>query len=139
MKSALFHSCALLTLLVASLGAQTARHDTREMTVAVPFDFMIEQTMFPAGKYTVTVSGDHTFYFRANQGLESLGFATQTGSTVHPHSPSLIFAEDKGHYHLHELWMNSSIGGEVSVPEMEQLSSVHTSRVEVPAHCANCE
>lgn len=139
MKSALFLSCAVVAFLVGSLGAQTTRQDARAMTVVVPFDFMIEQMMFPAGKYMVTVTGDHSFYLRASQGLESLGFATRSGSALHPHSPSLVFAEDKGHYRLHELWMNSGTGGEVSAPPAEQLASVHAAQVEVRANCANCE
>lgn len=139
MKSALLISCAVLAFLVSSLAAQTRPQDTREMTVDVPFDFMVEQTMFPAGRYTVNLTGDHSFYLRASRGLESLGFATRSGSVLRAHSASLVFAESKGHYHLQELWMNSSIGGEVSLPTMEELTSVRASRVEVPASCANCE
>lgn len=139
MKSALFLSCAVLAFLVSSLAAQTKPQATGEMTVDVPFDFMIEQTMFPAGRYTVNLTGDHSFHLRASQGLESLSFATHSGSVLHAHSASLVFAESKGHYYLHELWMNPSIGGEVSLPAMEELTSVRASRVEVPANCANCE
>jgi hypothetical protein len=139
MKSAVFVSCALLGFLASSLAAQTSRPQARRMTVDVPFDFMIEQTMFPAGRYTVAATGGHNFYLHASQGLESLGFATQAVADLHAHPASLVFTEDGGHYHLHELWMNSSVGGEVSVPATEELSSVLAERVEVPANCANCE
>lgn len=139
MKSAMFVSCALLGFLVSSLAAQTSRPDARQMTVDVPFDFMIEQTMFPAGRYTLAATGDHSFYLRANQGLESLAFATQSFSALHAHPATLVFTEDKGHYHLHELWMNSSVGGEVSIPETEELTNVTAARVEIPANCAHCE
>jgi hypothetical protein len=139
MKSVVFLSCVVLAFLGSSFAAHTSRPEARQMTVDVPFDFMVEQTMFPAGRYSVAAISGHSFYLRASRGLESLSFATQSASALQARPASLVFTEEGGHYHLHELWMNSSLGGEISVPATDELTSVPASRVEVPADCANCE
>ncbi len=141
MKSVAFVACVTLALLMTPwLGAQTRRPAPPTITVDVPFDFMVEQVMFPAGNYTVRPLHDRTFYLRAGHGLESVSIATQPIRTaLHPPTARLIFAKENGHYRLRELWMNSAIGVEVPGPRVEQLRTVHRSRVEVPASCTNCE
>ena len=142
MKSATSVSCVTLALLLIAplLGAQTRRPDPAKITVDVPFDFMVDQVMFPAGNYTVRPLQDRTFHLQAGNGLESVSIATEPIHTaLHPRTARLIFAEQNGHYHLRELWMNSAIGVEVPGPRLEQLRAVHESSVEVPASCTSCE
>jgi len=142
MKSASLVSCVALVLILATpqLGAQTRRQVPPRITVDVPFDFMIEQVMFPAGSYTVRQLGNRTFFLQASHGRESVSIATKPIRTaLHPRTARLIFAEENGHYHLRELWMNSAIGAEVPAPRVEQLRKVRGSRVEVPARCTTCE
>jgi hypothetical protein len=142
MKSARFVACAILALLllIGPLGAQTPGQAGQRITAEVPFDFMVKQVMFPAGTYVVTLAGDRTLYLRASHGRESLSVAAEPIRTVsRSRTARLIFAEENGHYHLRELWMNSTTGREVPGPPMVELRTVHASRVEVRASCTSCQ
>jgi hypothetical protein len=56
------HAPPLALLLVApGPGAQTRGQSPQEITVDVPFDFMVEHVMFIAGTYTVRPLGNRTF------------------------------------------------------------------------------
>ena len=142
MKSATFASCVALALLLVAplLGAQPNGQGPPKIRVDVPFDFMVGQVMFPAGNYTLRPLQNRIFYLQASHGRESLSIATRPIRTaLHPRTASLIFAEENGHYHLRELWMNSVIGVEVPGPRAEQPRTVRESRVEVPASCTTCK
>jgi hypothetical protein len=137
-------SCLTLALLLAvpSSGAQTRELAAQEVTVEVPFDFMVRQVMFPAGNYTIKPLQNRTFYLKATLGRESVSVATEPIPSADPHSAGLIFDEHDGHYHLRELWMDSMIGVEVPEPRGEQLRLVRFSgpRAEVlPVSCTTCQ
>jgi hypothetical protein len=137
-KSATFVSWVTLAMLLVApgLGAQ----GSQEITVDVPFDFMVEQVMFIAGTYTVRPVGNQTFNLQAGRGRESVKFATEPiRMALHPSTGRLIFAEENGHYHLRELWMSSAIGVKIPGPQVKQLRTVARSRVEVPASCTTCK
>ncbi|HXZ31881.1 MAG TPA: hypothetical protein VEH30_06340 [Terriglobales bacterium] len=139
MKSARIAAFAVLSwFLLASAVAQMKQPLAAKLMVDVPFDFMVDQAMFPAGSYVVTQAGDQSFHLKAQGGLESVTFATQSILTQ-SYAPRLIFAEENGHLQLRQLWMNSKIGGEVPTPAMQQLRAVRASHVQVDATCINCE
>jgi hypothetical protein len=142
MKLATFVSCVALDLLLVapSLGAQPHGQGLPKITVDVPFDFMVGHVMFPAGNYTVKPLQNRTFYLQASHGLAAVRIATKPiRAALYPRPARLMFAEENGHYHLRELWMNSAIGVEVPGPGVEQVRAVRESRVEVPASCTTCE
>lgn len=141
MKAASFVSCAVLALLlVAPLGAQSRGKVPQKITADVPFDFMVKQVMFPAGRYTVTRTGDQTFCLRARRGLEALTFKTESIRTGSRGGRArLMFWEENGHFHLRELWMNATAGREVLASPRGQLHAVHASGIEVLANCTSCE
>jgi hypothetical protein len=137
-------SCLTLALLLAvpSSGAQTRELAAQEVTVEVPFDFMVRQVMFPAGNYTIKPLQNRTFYLKATLGRESVSVATEPIPSADPHSAGLIFDEHDGHYHLRELWMDSMIGVEVPEPRGEQLRLVRFSGTPaevLPASCTTCQ
>lgn len=142
MKSSTFVLCVALALFSATpqLGAQAREQVPQGIMVDVPFDFMVEQVMFPAGSYTGRLMRNRTFYLQADHGRESVSIATESIRTASPpRTARLIFAEENGHYHLRELWMNSATGAEVPRPRVEKLRTVRGSRVEVPASCTTCK
>jgi hypothetical protein len=133
-------SVILGLILVAQIGAQSRRQAPGKLTADIPFDFMVRQVMFPAGDYVVTPTGVRTFYLHGDHGRESASISVKPMQTAsHPHTASLIFTKENEHFHLRELWMNSSTGGEVPEPPTEQLRNAFVSRVEVSASCENCE
>jgi hypothetical protein len=141
MKSAAFVSCLALALLLVApcLGAQPDAQESPKIGVDVPFDFMVGQVMFPAGSYTIKSLQSRIVYLHASRGRESVSIAMKPLHTaLHPNTPRLIFAEENGHYHLRELWMNSAIGIEVPAPRVAQLTAARRASVEVPATCITC-
>ena len=141
MKKARLVSCAVLVLvLVAPMAAQTREPAAPRLAAEVPFDFMVEQVMFPAGNYVVTLAGDRTVYLRASHGRESMSVAAEPIRTAsHSRTARLIFSEENGHYQLRELWMNSTTGRTVPGTPMVELHNVHATFLEVRANCISCQ
>jgi len=141
MKTARLVACAVLVLvLLAPLGAQTHGQAAPRLTAEVPFDFMVQRVMFPAGDYVVTLAGDRTVHLRASHGRESVSVAAAPIRTEsHSRTARLIFAEENGHYQLRELWLNSTTGRSVSGPPTVELHNVHATRLEVRASCTTCQ
>jgi hypothetical protein len=140
MKSANSISCAVLVLcLMAPLGAPAGQAPQR-LTVEVPFDFMVKQVMFPSGNYLVTLGENRTIYLRARHGRESVSITSQPIRRIsHSHSARLIFAEENGHFHLRELWMNGTTGRLLPGPPMVEVRTIRAARAEVPANCTTCQ
>lgn len=132
--------CAVLSFVfVMSVGAQTPQRNSRKITVAVPFDFMVGHTMFPAGNYMITQIGDQSFSVRARHGIESANFSGLFISTPSAaHTPSLNFEKANGHLQLRQLWVNSSLGVELPGNPLGQVFALNASHVRVPADCMNC-
>jgi hypothetical protein len=142
MKSATFVSsvAAALLLVTSCLGAQPDLQGPPKIRVDVPFDFMVGQVMFPAGIYIVKPLPNRAFSLQASHGRESVSFRTQPlRTTLHPQTARLIFAKERGHYHLRELWMNSAIGVEALEPGVAQVDTSAGSSVEVLAACTTCQ
>jgi hypothetical protein len=143
MKSARFVSDAVLALLlIGSFGIPARGQASQRITAEVPFDFMVKQVMFPAGTYVVTLGADdRTLYVRASHGRESMSLVAEPIRTAsRSRSARLIFAEESGHYHLRELWVNSAIGRQVPGPPMVALRTVRAARLEVrAASCTGCQ
>jgi hypothetical protein len=143
MKSSTLVSCLTLALM---LGVAWSRSEARAghdqlITVDIPFDFMIERTMFPAGNYMVTPQADRIFYLRAAHGRASARIVTEPIRVPsYPGKVGLIFDEENGHHRLTELWMNSAIGAKVPGSQEAHLQNVSGSRLEVlPTRCIHCQ
>jgi hypothetical protein len=141
MRYTRFVSSVLLSVLLVTLAVgQTSRKASRKITADIPFDFMVDQSMFPAGQYVITQAGDRTFHLQAKRGLESATFTIHpTAALSYGHTSRVAFAEHNGHFQLRELWINSQIGGELSGRSTLQLRTVRVSRIEVEADCTSCE
>jgi hypothetical protein len=144
MKSSAFASFSLaLALLLLGLapgvGAQTKAQNSPKITADVPFDFLVGQTIFPAGNYTLKPMQNRVFSLQAAHGKELVKFATEPIRAWAPSGSRLVFGEEDGHYRLREVWMNSATGVGFPGPGANQLTSAGESRVDVPATCTNCD
>ena len=139
-KARLVSSIVLVLVLAAPLGAQTREQAAPRLAAEVPFDFMVKQVMFPAGKYVLTLAGDRTVYLRASHGREAMSITAEPIRTAsHSRAARLIFAEENGHYQLRELWMNSTTGRTVPGAPVVEVRNVHPARLEVRASCTSCQ
>jgi hypothetical protein len=140
MKRASIVMCAILLLgSLALLAGQSVSPVARTFKADVPFDFMIQRAMFPAGEYVVRQTSRGVLSVKAEHGLESIRVTStamqrESGSQM----PSLVFVKENGHFHLHEVWMNATLGRELPT-RGEQLHTASLSRVEVSADCDHCE
>jgi hypothetical protein len=140
MKPVSFLMCTVLFLAsIVPLHAQASSPATLTFTAKIPFDFMVQRVMFPAGSYVVRQTTKGTLTVKAEQGLESVAvpgapIERAAGSQM----PSLVFSKDTGHFQLREVWMTSRLGRELP-GTTQQLRTVSLSRVEVFAHCDRCE
>ncbi len=138
MKSVSSVSCAILVLVL--MAPLRAENGLQRLSVEVPFDFMVKQVMFPSGKYLITFGDGQTIYLRARHGRESISISAERILTEsHSRSAHLVFAEQNGHFHLRELWMNSTMGREVAGPPLVAVRTIRAARVEVPANCTTCQ
>lgn len=131
---------AMAFLFVVSAGASTPRQNPPKITVVVPFDFMIERTMFPAGEYVISRAGEYGFRLQAQHGIESATFTARLSQTPsYAHTPSLNFAKENEHFQLRQLWISSTLGLELSRETMPRVLDVRASHIEVQGECNNCE
>lgn len=131
---------ALSSLFVVSAGARPPRQGPPKMTVVVPFDFMVERTMFPAGKYVISRAGEYGFRLQAQHGIESAAFTARPSQTPsYAHTPSLNFSNVNEHFQLRQLWISSTLGLELSRETTPQVLDVRASHIEVQGECNNCE
>jgi hypothetical protein len=125
-----FRWAFVLFLLVALAAAQMPTQVSQQRMADVPFDFMVEQAIFPAGTYVVKLEADHTLDLRAQRGRESIRIAAEPIRNIsHPGGAALVFTDEEGRLHLHQVWMNTTSGSELPA---SPLRTVKGSEVEVP-------
>ncbi|HXY02206.1 MAG TPA: hypothetical protein VEI49_01455 [Terriglobales bacterium] len=140
MKRASSVVCAILLLgsIMSSAGG-AVRPITLKLRADVPFDFMVQRTMFPAGKYVVRQTPGGMLSLKAEHGVESISVVGEAMQRD-PGSqwPSLVFVKENGHFHLREVWMTASFGRELQTGS-EPLHTASLARVEISADCDHCE
>jgi hypothetical protein len=92
------------------LGAGTARAGTLE--VKVPFSFMVQGRMFPAGDYRVTNGGGVVEIRGERTSQPSLFFLATPSTGVAPagEHPALTFKRYENQYRLADIWESGSYG-----------------------------
>ena len=140
MRSTCLLACAIVSLLLVVPGNARAPHQAApKITVLVPFDFMVGQMMFPAGEYVIAKQGQNQYRLWARRGIESVRFTGVPSRTPsYAHTPSLNFVEEKHHFQLRQIWVNSRGGLELPRPTPE-VRSVRSSHIEVHGTCTYCQ
>jgi hypothetical protein len=104
MKSQILRCFAGLSLVLGSL--LTSAQSNSQLTINVPFDFMVGRTMFPAGEYNVGVVKRQTYVLAAKNGYEYVVMKTPPAVIKAGfRSGGLVFMNDGHHYRLQQVSM----------------------------------
>ena len=103
-KSSVLRCAAVLA--VAFVSLTSSAQSTANLTVKVPFDFMVGTTMFPAGEYTVKPVSHHRYVLAAQHGAEFVVMNTRPAlARASFRAGGLVFLKDGHHYRLQEVKM----------------------------------
>ena len=103
MQSAILKSAMAGAVLLLASG--TAR--ASELEVNVPFSFLVNNEMFPAGRYMVeqdTVAGPSVILIRGMHTPQAAFVLTHTASGRGPGGPALQFERHENQYRLSNIW-----------------------------------
>ena len=124
MKKQLLHIAITLSLFLM-LGVAAAAQTTREMTIAIPFDFYVGKTALGAGTYTVyrmsSTTGDG-FMLRSADRRTKVIFNTQSiRSAGAPLGGKVEFRRYEDKYFLARVWTDgNNIGRELQQSSLER-------------------
>lgn len=93
-------------------GLAVAQHWTQQVTVSVPFEFVVGTTVLPAGSYAVStpVGESSSLLMFTNKETGAAAFATNIDLSLKAHdynqTSSLVFVLDaQGRHVLHQVWV----------------------------------
>ena len=110
MRSAIRKSVMVGAALLVASG--TARASER-IEVNVPFPFLVNHEMFPAGHYMVeedSVSGPSVLFIRGMHNPEAAFVLTREASGRGPSKPALQFERHENQYRLSNVWESPTQG-----------------------------
>ena len=89
-----------------------------EVDAKVPFPFVVNHKVFPAGQYRVEQLGADPaiLVIRGEHGLNVSAISSSveaTGQDPAGDKPSLIFTRGEDGYHLKDVWQNHAVGREI--------------------------
>ena len=114
MKSPMLKYAAALML---SFGSLICSAQSANLSVKIPFDFMVGITMFPAGDYTIKPISRQTYVLTARHGAEYVLMKTRPALFKSSfRAGGLIFINDGHHYRLQEVKMQAAGIEKLAVP-----------------------
>ena len=117
MKEYVVRGLIMIGLLTGMGGHRaSAQIDSDETIDAdIPFDFVVNDQTFTAGKYTLKVSDDtnlNVFLLRSRNGRKSAFIQTQdVQSEQTPHKTQLVFNKIGDTYFLSQIWLGGAVQG----------------------------
>jgi hypothetical protein len=103
-NSSVLRSAVVLALAFGSLASSA--QSTANLSIKVPFDFMVGITMFPAGEYTVKPVSRQKYLLAAQHGAEFVVVNTRPALVRSSfRAGGLVFVNDGHHYRLQEVKM----------------------------------
>ena len=92
-----------------SFGSLTCSAQSANLSVKIPFDFMVGITMFPAGYYTIKPVSRQTYVLAAQHGAEYVLMKTRPALFRSSfRAGGLTFINDGHHYRLQEVKMQAA-------------------------------
>jgi hypothetical protein len=135
MVARVFTSLLLGVLMLGS--AAQAQQSQRVIKANIPFDFVVGDRIFPAGRYSLVRIGPSLLELRDSDGHVLANVLTQSVLTLStPASPKLRFDAEGGRHVLTQVWQeNESIGQQIpqskSVTRAVRKRSGHVQTAEV--------
>lgn len=135
---------ALFTL-AGILGSGKAFAQDHAVRARIPFDFIVGNTVLPAGSYEITPVISDGIEIRnsdAGKAIESIAYSD---STQHANGAVLVFNQQDSHYFLCEILGGASGGLNVALPESKlekrartrELMASNQSQISIPASEGN--
>lgn len=110
MRSAILKSAMVGAVLLIASGTARA---SELVVVNVPFPFLVNNEMFPAGHYTIEdddVAGPSVLFIRGMHTPEAAFVLTRAASGHGPKKPALQFERHDDHYRLASVWESPDQG-----------------------------
>lgn len=102
----------LLGVLMLGATAQAQRHE-RIIKANIPFDFVVGNETFPAGRYSVALIGPVFLELRDSNGRALTNVLTQSVQTsAEPAQPKLRFDSEGGQHVLTQVWQEGESTGQ---------------------------
>jgi len=120
MKAKLVFLVVLATVLLTQAGFAA----TSSMFVNVPFQFTVNDTEMPAGRYLVSRITENAVALQLENGAKSLFVLTHSKERLSPEDlGELVFDRFGSRYFLAEVWeRNSGTGRELQKPKLEKIA-----------------
>ena len=110
MRSAILKSAMMGAVLLIASGTARA---SELVVVNVPFPFMVNNEMFPAGHYTIEeddLTGPSVLFIRGLHTPEAAFVLTRAASGQGPKQPALQFERHDNQYRLSNVWESPDQG-----------------------------
>jgi hypothetical protein len=107
-------SMVLLIALLVTGAATTARAQERRVTGDVPFDFIVQGMLFPAGDYVIAERPEGILSIASEDG-RYFAFVLSTASDAKTLRPELVFDRVEGRYYFAGFVLPDGTGREVPV------------------------
>lgn len=123
---------SLTVLLLA--GAATAQYEQRTFKVSTPFEFSVNDKVFPAGDYTVVRATPSRVELRDSQGRVLASVITHSvESQTAPRFSKLAFSTADGGHALTQIWLeNERVGYELASPKTATIAARRQSHGTAP-------
>jgi len=129
MQKQILKAATILSLVVAltitSAVTPAAAHSFGTITVDIPFDFTADQSIFPAGKYTIRPAGENTngvIQITSEDGKASVFLSTHSAQSVQSKNETVVIFHRYGEkYFLFQVWaVGDTIGSEIPKSSIER-------------------
>ena len=106
---------ALAVALLGTCGAATARAQDRRIVADVPFDFIVQDMVMPAGSYVITQRPEGVLSIASDDG-RYFSFVLSTASDTPTVRPELVFDRIEGRFYFAGFALPDGEAREVVIP-----------------------
>ncbi|SRR5579871_4016765 len=122
---------AIFLISMASFAVTSANAQQPTLTANIPFDFIVGNTLMPAGEYTITSPFDEVLVLRA--GARSTSVESSENNAESTSGDELVFDKYGNQYFLHEVLCPNvaSLNRKLAPSKAEKNARQHTTRAKL--------